>query len=303
MRAVERVLPILTPDATVRIAFMPDKEDPDSLIRSGGRDAFQGVLDRALSLEDFIWELVRQGEDAKTADGRLRIEGGINQMMEKVTDKSVQYSYRSVLRDKLRAAIRAGGGGFGGGAGGGGGGRPRRLLPGEVPVSRLWDSRYRSATLRTDPRRRERYLLLPILHHPDLFEQVGELLAGAEFADGDLEAMRQALVACLTAESALDVDGLKRHLSTRGFHETLDSLLSADAPKFAQPGASIETALSGWQEVWLSSEDGLLQRELRDAERRFAETFSEDDLARLRALQRELLILRGHADNLAELGE
>ncbi len=299
MRAVERVLPILTPEATVRIAFMPDKEDPDSLIRSGGRDAFQGVLDRALSLEDFIWELVRQGEDAKTADGRLRIETGINQMMEKVTDKSVQYSYRSVLREKLRAAIRAGGGGFGGT--GGGGGRPRRQMPGDVPVSRLWDSRFRSATLRTEPRRRERYLLLTVIHHPELFQDIGETLAGAEFSDGEMEALRQALVACLTTESALDAEGLRRHLSTRGFQETLDSLLSADAPKFAQPGASMESAKSGWQEVWLSSEDGLLQRELRDAERRFAETFSEDDLARLRALQRELLILRGHTDNLTEL--
>lgn len=300
MRAVERVLPILTPDATVRIAFMPDKEDPDSLIRSGGREAFQGVLDRALSLEDFIWELIRQGEDPKTADGRLRIEAGINQMMEKITDKSVQYSYRSVLREKLRAAIRAGGGGFGG-TGGGGPGRPRRQMPGEVPVSRLWDSRFRSATLRTEPRRREPYLLLTVIHHPELFQDIGETLAGAEFADGEMEALRQALVACLTTESALDADGLKRHLSSRGFQETLDSLLSADAPKFAQPGASMESARSGWQEVWLSSEDSLLQRELRDAEKRFAETFSEDDLARLRALQRELLILRGHADNLTEM--
>lgn len=297
-RAVDRVLPILVPDATVRIAFMPDKEDPDSLIRSGGPDAFAAILDRALSLEDFIWEMVRQGEDPKTADGRLRIETGINQMMEKVADKSVQYSYRSVLREKLRAAIRAGGGGF---AAGGNTGRPRRQAPGEVPVSRLWDSRFRSGTLRTEPRRRERYLLLAIIHHPDLFQDVGETLGGAEFADGEMEALRQALVACLTTESALDATALKRHLSERGFSETLDSLLNADAPKFAQPGASFETAKSGWQEVWLSSEDGLLQRELRDAERRFAQTFSEDDLARLRALQRELLILRGHADNLTEL--
>lgn len=300
-RAVDRVLPILTPDATVRIAFMPDREDPDSLIRSGGPGAFAAILERALPLEDFIWELLRQGEDPKTADGRLRIEGGINQMMEKVADKSVAYNYRSVLREKLRATIRAGGGFGVVNSGGGGGGRPRRLQPGEVPVSRLWDSRFRSPTLRTEPRRRERYLLLAVIHHPELFQDIGETLAGAEFADGELDALRRALVACLTTESTLDADGLKRHLSGRGFHETLDSLLNADAPRFAQPGASFETAKSGWQEVWLSSEDGLLQRELRDAERRFAETFSEDDLARLRALQRELLILRGHVDNLTEM--
>jgi DNA primase len=278
---------------------MPEKEDPDSLIRSGGPDAFAAILDRSLSLEDFIWEMVRQGEDARTADGRLRIEAGINQTMEKVADKSVQYSYRSVLREKLRAAIRAGGGGWNAP-----GGPQRRQRPGDIPVSKHWDPRFRRTTAAettTNPRRREPYLLTAIIHHPELFQDVGETFAGAEFADGELEALRQAVVACLTSESALDADGLKRHLSDRGFTETLDSLLSVDAPRFAQPGASFETAKSGWQEVWLSSEDSLLQRELRDAERRFAETFSENDLARLRALQRELLILRGHADNLTEM--
>lgn len=296
-RAVERILPVLTPDVSARIAFMPEKEDPDSLIRGGGKAAFEAVLDRALSLEDFIWEYARQGNEPRTAEGRLTIESTINQLTDAIADKSVQYSYRAALRDKLRAAIRGAGFGEGGGRSFGGSGGPRRLRPGDIPVSHLWDKSHRSGAILTDPRRRERWLLVTVLHHPALFEQVGELLGQADFSDPALEMLRQALVACLTAESALDADGLKRHLSLRGFQETLDSLLSADAPKFAQPGASIEAAKSGWQEVWLGSEVTLLQQELREAERRFAETFSEADLARLRMLQQEVLNRRGHTND------
>ncbi|WP_029014294.1 DNA primase [Niveispirillum irakense] len=300
-RAVERILPVLTPDVSARIAFMPEKEDPDSLIRRNGKEAFQGVLDRALSLEDFIWEYARQGNEPRTAEGRLTIENTINQLTETIADKSVQYSYRAALRDKLRAVIRGGfadGGArtFAGAAG------PRRPRPGDIPVSPLWNRNHRSGAILTDPQRRERYLLVTVLHHPELFQSVGERLAEADFADPELEMLRQALVECLTAESALDADALRRHLSSRGFQETLDSLLSADAPRFAQPGASIEAALSGWQEVWLSSEERLLQQELRDAQRRFAETFSEADLERLRMLQQEVLTLRGH-DHDPALGE
>jgi DNA primase len=295
-RAVERILPVLTPEVSARIAFMPEKEDPDSLIRGGGKAAFEAVLDRALSLEDFIWEYARQGNEPRTAEGRLSIESTINQLTDTIADKSVQYNYRAALRDKLRAAIRGAGfadartRGFGGGG-------PRRPRPGDIPVSHLWDKSHRSGAILTDPRRRERWLLVTVLYHPDLFEQVGEQLGQADFSDPALEMLRQALVACLTTESTLDADGLKRHLSLRGFQETLDSLLSADAPRFAQPGASIEAARSGWQEVWLSSEVTLLQQELREAERRFAETFSEVDLARLRMLQQEVLNRRGHTND------
>ncbi|MDG5494564.1 DNA primase [Niveispirillum sp. BGYR6] len=296
-RAVERILPVLTPEVSARIAFMPEKEDPDSLIRGGGKAAFEAVLDRALSLEDFIWEYARQGNEPRTAEGRLTIESTINQLTDAIADKSVQYNYRAALRDKLRAAIRGAGFAGGGSRGFGAGGGPRRQRPGEIPISHLWDKSHRSGAILTDPRRRERWLLVTVLHHPALFEQVGELLGQADFSDPALEMLRQALVACLTAESALDADGLKRHLSLRGFQETLDSLLSADAPKFAQPGASIEAAKSGWQEVWLGSEVTLLQQELREAERRFAETFSEADLARLRLLQQEVLNRRGHTND------
>lgn len=289
-RAVERILPVLTPSVSARIAFMPEKEDPDSLIRSGGRDAFQAILDRSLSLEDFIWAFAAQGNDPKTAEGRLAIESVIGQMTETIADKSVQYNYRASLRDKLREAIRGAGFGAGRTPGAAGGRRPR---PGEIPVSHLWDKnrnrRTTAAAVTTD--RREQHLLTIILHHPELFQEVGEKLAAVEFGDASLESMRQALVACLTTESTLDADGVKRHLSQRGFTETLDMLLRADAPPEAQPGASIETARSGWDGIWRRTEKQWLDAAIAEAEREFAATFSMEMFERLNALRAERLRL------------
>ncbi|MFM2041691.1 MAG: putative primase, catalytic core, partial [Pseudomonadota bacterium] len=238
----------------------------------------------------------------------------------------VRRAYDQDMRDRLyqlrrrgnaagtgRAGAPCGQGGYGqgaysqGGYGQGGFGRRGADAGGAIgislPVSRLWDPRFRSGTVKTEPRWRERLLLLPVLNHPTLFDAVGEELARTTFADPELEHLRRDLVACLSGESGLDGDGLRRHLSSRGHAGTLDSLLSADAPRFAHPGASIDAARSGWQEVWLASQELAIQAELREAERRLAEEFSEENLFRLEALRREVLNRRGHAAGLTDAEE
>jgi DNA primase len=55
VRACEKILPLLKPYHSARFAFMPEGEDPDTLIKSGGAKAFQDILDSAISLFDFLW--------------------------------------------------------------------------------------------------------------------------------------------------------------------------------------------------------------------------------------------------------
>ncbi|HYE48070.1 MAG TPA: DNA primase [Azospirillaceae bacterium] len=296
-RAVERLLPLLVPDHSVRVAFMPEKEDPDSLIRAGGASAFQAVLDRAKPLADVLWEMEAQGRDLASPDARAGLEAALQARFRVIPDERVRRAYERDLKDRLyrlgrpeRGAGRAGGQG---GAPGQGGGRWQKQ--GDMPVSRLWDpAKHRSGMLKT-PQLRERLLLLIPINHPALLEEVAEKLAAMSFSSEPHERLRQELVSLPVANSTLDADEIRRHLSSRGFAETLDTLLIADAPRYAQPEASTEAARSGWQEVWLNSQDLVFQAELKAAEARFLADFSEENLARLNALRREALERWGHS--------
>lgn len=300
-RAVERLLPLLLPDHSARVAFLPEKEDPDSLIRAGGAAAFQAVLDRARPLADVLWDLEAQGRDLAQPDARAGLEAALAARCAAIQDARVRRAYEQDMRDRLFAAARQGRGGRGGRAGAGR--RGMRPPVDGLPVSPLYDARFRSGLIRTEPRQMERLLLLPILHHPALFEEFGEQLAEAVFATPALETLRCAMVEVMTANSALDAAELHSHLSSRGLSETLDGLLSADAPRFAHPGASIDAARTGWQGVWLNSQEVALQAELRDAERRLAEQFSQENLARVQALRQEALRRRGHSAGSTDLDD
>ena len=54
-RAVDMALPRLKPGKSLRFAMLPDGQDPDDLVRSGGREAIAEVLGGARPLGEMLW--------------------------------------------------------------------------------------------------------------------------------------------------------------------------------------------------------------------------------------------------------
>jgi len=55
LRACERAMPAIGPGASLAIAQLPAGQDPDDLVRVGGRDAIEAVLANAMPLADFVF--------------------------------------------------------------------------------------------------------------------------------------------------------------------------------------------------------------------------------------------------------
>jgi DNA primase catalytic core len=56
LRAVERAMPFVGPGQSLAIAQLPDGEDPDSLVRSQGRDAIEAAIAAAVPLADWLFQ-------------------------------------------------------------------------------------------------------------------------------------------------------------------------------------------------------------------------------------------------------
>ncbi len=72
-RALENVLPVLQDGRQVSFLFLPDGEDPDSLIRKEGREGLQARLQAAVPLPDFFFESLKKQADISRLDGRARL--------------------------------------------------------------------------------------------------------------------------------------------------------------------------------------------------------------------------------------
>lgn len=85
-RALENALPLMQDGRSLRFVFLPDGEDPDSLVRTQGQQAFERLLDNAQDFGDFLFERLAQdsmGGDAgqhelahKAAEAIMRVPEG-----------------------------------------------------------------------------------------------------------------------------------------------------------------------------------------------------------------------------------
>ncbi len=71
-RALQVIFPLMQDNLQIRFLFLPDGEDPDSLIRKEGKPAFEKRLSSALSLSAFFFQILSRQSDLATIEGRAR---------------------------------------------------------------------------------------------------------------------------------------------------------------------------------------------------------------------------------------
>jgi len=72
-RAVENALPSLHEGRQIRFMFLPEGEDPDSLVRGEGQAGFEARLAKAASFSEFFFEALGRMVDLGSIDGRARL--------------------------------------------------------------------------------------------------------------------------------------------------------------------------------------------------------------------------------------
>lgn len=71
-RAFDNALPTIKDGRQIRFLFLPDGEDPDTLVRQRGSEFFTELVHKAHPLEEFLFTIAAEGIDTRTMDGRAR---------------------------------------------------------------------------------------------------------------------------------------------------------------------------------------------------------------------------------------
>jgi len=72
-RALENALPAMREGRQLHFMFLPEGEDPDSLVRQEGAEAFEGRITASLGFSDYFFEVLCADVDIKTIDGRAKL--------------------------------------------------------------------------------------------------------------------------------------------------------------------------------------------------------------------------------------
>jgi DNA primase len=309
-RAVDLAMPRLKPGKSLRFALLPQGQDPDDLVRAGGREAVSEVIGAARPLADMLWARETEGHTFDTPERRAALEARVNEVTASIVDDPVRRYYRqdfaarlanffapaqSPQRDARRGAEwreRRDGDRRRPAAPRG----PNRAMP-YVVVSQQLSSSPVHRGHRTAVPRREALILQAALNHPWLLHDHLEELASLEFRHADAERVKGALIDIAAHAVALDAEALKAELAARNLVDVAERIaLSITTPSVwgARPEAAPEDVLVTWSQlVALHRQWHSLIKELKDAEQALGQDASEANYLRLRDVKARLSRMEG----------
>jgi len=100
-KALTTALPQVGRQQPVRFLFLPEGEDPDTLVRKEGRVAFEQRLTGATPLSTFLFEHLSTGLDLTTAEGRAALDAAARPLLERVPAGT----YRGLLAQQLARLV------------------------------------------------------------------------------------------------------------------------------------------------------------------------------------------------------
>jgi DNA primase len=100
-RALEASLPVIADTKRVSFVMLPEGEDPDSLIRSGGHAAFADEIERALPLSRFFVRALTGGRTPATAEDRAALISEARPLLMSMAPGAMRLQ---LLRDLAEAA-------------------------------------------------------------------------------------------------------------------------------------------------------------------------------------------------------
>lgn len=96
-RGLQATLPILEDGRQVRFLFLPEGEDPDTLVRKIGKDRFSEMIDKATPLADFFFDHLSEDLDASAIDGKAKLSSLAIPLLRHLPTGI----YRQLMLDKL----------------------------------------------------------------------------------------------------------------------------------------------------------------------------------------------------------
>jgi len=222
IRAALRALPQLGPHRTLRFVELPAGQDPDDLVRSGGREAVETLFAEPEPLDQRLWRHERDAQPLTTPEARAGLRQRLIEHSQVIADPELRRLYRDQWLARFEAEAgqvrpphhrdfkpnaRGKSGRFG------------KWSPPEPPASdtarRIGRAGIDSATARA--------LILGFAQFPEALAPHCEQLAALPIADRALASARDRLVDAGLSAEKLDRQALATILQSAGMGERLKS--------------------------------------------------------------------------------
>jgi DNA primase len=294
IRAAARALPHLSPERTLRFVALPAGQDPDDVVRSGGKAAFEALLAEAEPLVERLWRHEVDAAPLDTPEARAGLRKRLLDHVQAINDGNLRQLYRDEWLGRFDRQFRPQQ-------------EERRAFTPRIP----WKQKGGKfvppdpptlATTRAVAKAGveppiAKALLRGFILYPEALREHYEELVHLDIADRPTAALRDELVQIASSAPHLDRDGLQTILADKT--AGVDVRRGAMRFSFTQAGSNPEVALKDLAaalEVVIARAE--IDTALEEATRRFGEDVSDGGFAEQ---QRLFEAKKSYNDRLASL--
>jgi DNA primase len=278
LKTTELALTQLAPDKSLKLLRLPEKDDPDSLIRRGGPKAFEAELDKALPISAALYPMLAAGQARSTPEQNAAFLHRLDEVAGLIKDKTLAAEYRQHLRNRFyeerRLAKEQARPAFGGQSRGQFGGPKAPFRPVQVPPRQAPDADKADLL-------RARHMLATFFWHPELIHDLDEAFAHIALPPAE-SALRDALHEFTACAKTLDRAELLDHLDSLGLGgqaRALETVLTRDEGRVFDPLESPADAVRNWWNWYNHMSDiiRILRAQHDEALRDYAARMDDED--------------------------
>jgi DNA primase len=100
-RALENTLPVIRDGMVAKFLFLPEKEDPDTMVRKEGKEAFEQRIKHAMTLSDFLFNTLKAASDTSTREGKAQLASKANGLLQKMHNSL----FKDLLVEELSSLV------------------------------------------------------------------------------------------------------------------------------------------------------------------------------------------------------
>lgn len=257
-RSLERILPILKPDYSVKFAFLPEEHDPDSLIKNEGMAAMLKVIENAIGIFDMMWKEEAKDRNFNQPETKAGFRAALEKRARQISNGTVQEFFIHEINQKINDVFlsnKSGSKGLSKTSGFSPNWQKKLQVPGLHTAYR--PMAVQAKPIRTSKLLRQKVLMATMINYPELFEEYGEQLGMIDIPNSEYDLLRRDLMQFLMEsqnnEIYLDDQAVRQHLNELGHGKILDAIFDKSLylhAGFAKPGQSPETVRQGWQDTY-----------------------------------------------------
>lgn len=103
-RAMDNALPMIQDGYSLKFVFLPDGQDPDSMIREQGQAAFESILDNATPLSQFLFEHLLSQINMSSPEGKGAAVGAFQPYLAKLPESNLKDAIVTKLANQFGAS-------------------------------------------------------------------------------------------------------------------------------------------------------------------------------------------------------